>query len=202
MTEAASPSDPPVRKRRRCELATTRRRPLPSKEELLLWFRYNPETGVLYKIAIKRGRPAQRALLEQPRAISYSLMNGHLACYVHGRLTLVSRVIWVMQTGDDPGAKDVDHINGNQADNRWSNLRLADRHQNQCNRRRPQANTLSKYRGVTFRRNSRGEIAYIKAQIQVRGKHINLGYHPTEEAAYAAYCEAAKKYHGDFARLE
>ncbi len=114
----------------------------------------------------------------------------------------ISRVAWKIQTGEDPGDRQVDHINVNTTDNRWSNLRLADSRQNSSNRRKPKAGSWSKYKGVTFKRNKNGDIARIIAAIMVRGKHICLGRFPTEEEAHAAYCEAAKKYHGEFARTE
>jgi hypothetical protein len=41
-----------------------------------------------------------------------------------------------------------------------------------------------------------------KSRIVVDGKEIWLGYFSTPEAAHAAYCEAAKQYHGEFARTE
>jgi hypothetical protein len=40
-----------------------------------------------------------------------------------------------------------------------------------------------------------------QASIQINGKHIHLGYYFILEDAYNAYCAAAKKYHGEFARL-
>jgi hypothetical protein len=45
----------------------------------------------------------------------------------------VHRIIWKMMTGKDPGSQ-IDHINGNPADNRWANLREASHTQNMLNR--------------------------------------------------------------------
>lgn len=37
---------------------------------------------------------------------------------------VVHRVIWVLETGEDPGHLVVDHINRDPSDNRWCNLRI------------------------------------------------------------------------------
>ena len=90
-----------------------------------------------------------------------------------------------------------DHINGNPLDNRrLANLRPASRSQNNCNRRR-QRNNSSGYKGVSWHQ---GRQRW-EAIIQANGKRKDLGGFSTPEAAYAAYCLAATKMHGEFARV-
>jgi len=40
-----------------------------------------------------------------------------------------------------------------------------------------------------------------RSQIRVYGKRYHLGVFSTKEEAYAAYCDAARYYFGDFARV-
>lgn len=89
-----------------------------------------------------------------------------------------------------------DHINGDGLDNRRSNLRVASRQQNARNRRL-RADNRSGLKGVSFDKKTKRW----KAQINNDRKQIVLGYFDAPEQAHAAYCEAAKKYHGEFARL-
>lgn len=91
----------------------------------------------------------------------------------------------------------VDHIQSDRTlENRRANLRIADRIQQAINRRMF-SNNKSGYKGVCFhKRNGRWQ-----ANIQVNGKFMYLGLRKTPELAYALYCEAASKYHGDFARV-
>lgn len=91
----------------------------------------------------------------------------------------------------------VDHINGNGLDNRRSNLRLATRSQNGANRRR-KLNGKSPYKGIV-RAKSRSGSPRWAARLRCNNKEIHLGIFDTPELAHAAYCEAAKKYHGEFA---
>lgn len=88
----------------------------------------------------------------------------------------------------------VDHINGNGLNNRRENLRLATQSQNQMNTSR-NSNNKSGYRGVYWDEQRKKW----SAQITADGKYRNLGRFNTPEEAHAAYCEAAKEYHGDFA---
>lgn len=90
----------------------------------------------------------------------------------------------------------VDHINGDTLDNRRSNLRLATAMQNSRNRK-INSNNSSGLKGVHWHKGHRKW----GAKIGVNWKQIGLGYFDTKEAAYAAYCEAALRYYGQFARL-
>jgi hypothetical protein len=60
-----------------------------------------------------------------------------------------SRLAWLYMTGNDPGELEVDHDNRIRSDNRFSNLKLATRKQNNENTNM-QKNNTSGYRGVSF----------------------------------------------------
>ena len=99
-----------------------------------------------------------------------------------------------------PEKIEIDHKDGNGLNNRrrgeTGNLRVATRSQNMHNRGSYTSNT-SGYKGVTWRKDKKRW----QAQIMVKSKRKQLGRFKTKEEAYAAYCEAVKKYHGDFGRI-
>lgn len=90
-----------------------------------------------------------------------------------------------------------DHINCNPLDNRRSNLRIATNAQNCQNVRRTKQNK-SGYKGVYWLNQRNGWIA----QIGINNRNHWLGTFATPEAAYEAYCAAARELHGEFARLK
>ena len=91
----------------------------------------------------------------------------------------------------------VDHRNGDSLDNRRANLRLATPTQNMHNRRKIRTKTSSQYIGASLDKRS-GRWA---SKIRCHGKKIHLGCFGSDIEAAKAYDTAAKKYHGEFARL-
>jgi hypothetical protein len=115
---------------------------------------------------------------------------------VNGNSYMAHRLAWLYMTGQWP-EHEVDHINGDGTDNKWANLRSATSSQNLRNRG-PQANNKTGFKGVCFD-NTRGKFI---ATIKLHGKQTWLGMFATAELAHQAYCVAAKKMHGEFAKTE
>lgn len=167
---------------------------------------YDPDTGKLYW----KPRPAEMFRESDLRTRNHSCnqWNGRYAgkeaftAYLHGykqgrvlgRYASAHRVAWAIHHGEWPEGE-IDHINMERDDNRIANLRLATSSNNHMNRGRQENNT-SGVKGVYWQK-ARGKWM---AQIQVAGKQIFLGRYATKSEAHAAYCESAKKYHGEFAR--
>jgi hypothetical protein len=117
---------------------------------------------------------------------------GYVSVAIHGRHFRAHRLIWKLQTGEDPGANEVDHINLDRRDNRWSNLRLATVQQNRANCRRKSRSDLPK--GV---KKNKGRFG---ARVTWDGVVHWLGTFDTPEEAHAAYCAKATELHGHFHR--
>lgn len=98
---------------------------------------------------------------------------------------------------DCPSHLTVDHINGNRLDNRRSNLRIATIQQN-CFNRKIKIKHSSIYTGIYKNGNKNNTW---RARIRINGRIISLGTFPYEEQAALAYNVAAKKYFGEFAKL-
>lgn len=94
---------------------------------------------------------------------------------------------------------EIDHIDCDKLNNHIDNLRCSTAMQNSRNREKHIGNTTG-YKGISFDKKCRKKPW--RPIIGVNYKHISLGYYETKEEAYAAYCEAAKKYHQDFHRLK
>jgi hypothetical protein len=90
----------------------------------------------------------------------------------------------------------VDHIDGNKLNNARANLRVCSNAENSRNCKTPRSNT-SGFKGVTWDK----EKGKWLAQIKFQNKNNYLGRFDSPEEAYAAYCEAARRLHGNFANF-
>lgn len=149
-------------------------------------FSYDPETGILTR-KMKNG--TSHPIRTQCGKKGYK----YLQLKFKSRRLYAHRVIWFLMTGQQPNQ--IDHINADKLDNRWTNLR-------NCTPSRNQQNSSSrlhssKYKGVSFRSYSQKYVAYIMSNY----KQIHIGCFIDENDAAQAYNKAAKKLFGKFALL-
>lgn len=149
---------------------------------------YDPQTGLLHWKIRTRGYGG----LILPGDVAGTLKDGYVNLKIDGTFYRAHRLAWFMMTGDWlPPSQDIDHINGIRHDNRWTNLRLATRVENNRNAGM-RRNNKSGFRGVSFRKDTGKWHARITVDYQV----ILLGNYPTLEAAAAAREAAERKYFG------
>jgi hypothetical protein len=118
---------------------------------------------------------------------------GHMKLGINGSYYFYHRVVWLHVMGEWPTLA-IDHIDGDPQNNRITNLRLATTSQNQMNQKKTYCVGL---KGARYHKQS----GRWQASIIVNGKSTYLGLFDTPEAAHEAYCEAAARLHGEFARV-
>jgi len=171
------------------------RKPL-TRERLTELLAYDPETGEFRRVGA--ARPQSAHYMNKP--VGYIKPGpkhdggGYRIVTVDGRPYRAHRLAWLYMTGEWP-AEDIDHINGERADNRWSNLRAASRWQNIHNMGMRDRNT-SGLKGASFDKKRNKWVA----QIVVNGRHHHLGRFDTAQQAADAYAAAADRMVGEFAR--
>lgn len=121
--------------------------------------------------------------------------NGSMTMHLDGKVYAAHRLAWLYMTGDYPDYL-IDHINRIRTDNRFCNLRQADRSQNGQNANKKKNNT-SGVTGVWKSETKKGTMWH--AEIFVRGVKHRLGSSPDKEKAIAFRKAGEEKYFGEFA---
>ncbi|AZS78768.1 HNH endonuclease [Achromobacter spanius] len=155
---------------------------LPSFDEISALLAYDPATGVL------RWRVNCRGTVRAGNVAGCQYSNGYVMVSVLGRRFLAHRLAWLLATGAWPNSE-IDHLDGDRANNRISNLRDVSHLTNMQNRRMANSDNTSGFLGASPYKGR------WKAQIKIVGKVRYLGMFDSPEAAHAAYIEAKRKLH-------
>lgn len=150
---------------------------------------YDPETGIL----VWKHRPTAKKDLTGNVAGSRQRL-GYIYVMVQKKMLQAHRVAWAIYHGSVPDIL-IDHKDGDPANNRISNLRLADSSKNQCNKKIGR-NSTTGVKGVSVMKDGR-----FRASIKHHGKKYALGRFVDAEMAHAAYRKKAAELFGEFARF-
>jgi hypothetical protein len=152
---------------------------------------YDPETGIWVWLVAHRG-------IRKGSVAGHARKDGYLIISFDDCRYLAHRLAFLYMEGVMP-AGDVDHIDRDKSNGRWSNLRHATKSQNEGNTPARVTNLL-KVKGVSRQaRSGRNPSKPFQARITIGGKQKSLGYFATPEEAGAAYAEAARQHFGEFA---
>ena len=158
-------------------------------ERLRQVMRYDRVTGALHWLV----SPSATAAVGD--RVGFVGKRAHRVTSIDGKMYRCARLCWMHVTGEMPKSL-VDHHDTDRANDAWDNLRLATSSQNNrnCVAKSPDSGLKGAYRNKDKNR--------WFSSIRIENSHsIYLGSFDTKEQAHAAYVEAAKKYHGEFARF-
>lgn len=151
-----------------------------TQERLLHLLQYDPSTGVFTN-------RVQRAFRCPVGAVAGGTdSKGYHAIKLDGVTYRAQRLAFLYMLGRWPDPE-ADHENRNKLDNRWENLREADRVTQMHNQPRRRDNT-SGASGVQWHKRTKRW----RAVISIRGKRTHLGSFLSREAAAIAYAEAKR----------
>lgn len=165
--------------------------------------RYDPETGELFWLPrpvemfpCKCAHHRWNKRFAGKRAFGAKMVNGHLKGSFLGHQILAHRTIWAIVHGEWPKGQ-IDHIDGNPANNRLENLRDVPEYLNHRNVAR-KLGAKAPYNGVEYSPRHKKW----RARIHYDGLTRHIGLFPTLEEAIAARkaAEAANGFHPNHGR--
>jgi hypothetical protein len=163
-------------------------------EDVRNLLKFCPETGEFYWKSDKRCGIKQSVLAHAAgdRA-GTSRKDGRIVIRLNGKLYLRYRLAWLHVYGKWPD-NEIDHINGNGADDRICNLRDVPRVVNQQNLRYAMKEKKSSAL-IGVYKNKHGRKKPWRSMICVHGVEKYLGAFNTEHEAYDAYLTAKRQLH-------
>lgn len=155
---------------------------------------YVPETGDMFWKTESRGGFKKSVVIHRPGdKAGCSRSDGRIVVRAGGKLHMRYRLAWLLMTGAWPSGE-IDHINGDSSDDRFSNLRDVGRVKNQQNIRAALGGKKSsKFLGVY--KNKPGHSKPWRAAIRANGRQVYLGAFMTEQEAADAYVRAKRVLH-------
>lgn len=154
---------------------------MPSLEYLREQINYCPESGTFTWASKRKGR------FHRDTAGSAHLA-GYITICIDKFNYLSHRLAWYLHYESEPDGV-IDHIDGDKANNRISNLRLGTTGQNLQNLKTARIDNFSGFLGVA--KHPRG----FTAQINLDGKKIHIGTFKTPEEAHEAYLKKKREIH-------
>jgi hypothetical protein len=153
-----------------------------TQQHLKTILHYDPVTGVFtWNI-----RPKQYISIGS--IAGYTRPDGYVDIKINNSNYKAHRLAWLYVHGNWPTCR-IDHIDGNQSNNRIANLRDASSSENAQNRKRKSVDNKSGYLGVSRKYNK------WQALICIKGNRFYLGAYETPELAHYAYVDAKRRLH-------
>ena len=149
---------------------------------------YDPQTGHFHHLTARGGRSGGVGAIAGTR-----MSTGYIGIKLPDRLVLAHRLAWLWMTGKWPD-REIDHINGDRADNRWSNLREATRSQQAQNGAMRSTNTSGRI-GVFLDKSRQKWVA----DVTLYGKSVFRNRYDSFQEACVARESAERKAFGEFA---
>lgn len=153
-------------------------------------FHYDPLSGTFVRLRSVPGASAACGTASQRAGAAVGLSarkDGYIGIVVDGRRYMAHRLAWLYVFGEWP-RQEIDHVDGQRANNAIANLRDVSRTQNNQNRQRARCDSGSGMLGAFP--DGRGRF---RASIKINGKATGLGRYDTASEASAAYWRAREK---------
>lgn len=158
------------------------RKPSPSLSDLLWYFDYDKDAGVLIwknhwwkgKLKVIKGRIAGRCN-----------NHGYWVVTIKRSTYPAHRLIWFIENGTQPG--EIDHIDGNKINNKIENLRNGD---NGINQQNSISHRHGHMVGTTFHKRLNKWSAGLCGRVNGKKTRKHLGVFCTQQEAHEAYLKA------------